>query len=80
MVELAYYDFGYHFFIFRTKKLIRNILNNVKIKRNICKKRKDRNATLIDTKSICIKKFRSTLSRTTKYFYKGKFVQKDRDI
>jgi len=80
MVELAYYDFGYNFFIFRTKKLIRNILNNVKIKRNICKKRKDRNATIINTKSICIKKFRSTLSRIAKYFYKGKFIQKDRDI
>ncbi len=77
MVKLAYYDFGDNLFIFRTKKLIRNVLNNAKIKRNICKKRKDRNATLTDTKPICFKKFRFTSSRIAKYIYKGKFVQKN---
>jgi len=74
MVELANHDFSDSFFIFRAKEFIRNILNDVKIKRNICKKRKNRNPTLINKKSICVKKFRFTLSRIVKYFYKGKFV------
>ena len=48
MVELYDYNFSYYIFVSRTKKLIRHILNNIKIKRNIFKERKNRDLTFLD--------------------------------